>query len=181
MASDELVMFKLRRRHEMNLGVIQMRADLRRFQILAADCQERGPTGLRNVIENVMSRKQERLSGGGALRKRTKANTDITKAKNTLAPMVRFWARRSSSLGARIRLGPLFFRIQARSAGETSRYACHTLSLIHISAPTPESLARAMDALWADRRGAAAKGEAGRARYEGLKISWENVVEKLLC
>ena len=32
----------------------QMRADLRRFQILAADCQERGPTGLRNVIENVV-------------------------------------------------------------------------------------------------------------------------------
>jgi glycosyltransferase involved in cell wall biosynthesis len=50
-----------------------------------------------------------------------------------------------------------------------------------VAAPTPESLARAMDALWADRRGAAAKGEAGRARYEGLKISWENVVEKLLC
>jgi glycosyltransferase involved in cell wall biosynthesis len=47
--------------------------------------------------------------------------------------------------------------------------------------PTPESLARAMDALWTDRRGAAAMGEAGRARYQDLDISWANVVEKLLC
>ena len=45
----------------------------------------------------------------------------------------------------------------------------------------PEPLARAMDAVWADRRCAAAMGEAGRARYADLKISWENVVEKLLC
>ena len=47
--------------------------------------------------------------------------------------------------------------------------------------PTPEALAQAMDALWADRRCAATMGEAGRARYEDLKISWEDVVEKLLC
>jgi glycosyltransferase involved in cell wall biosynthesis len=45
---------------------------------------------------------------------------------------------------------------------------------------TPESLARAMDALWAGRRGAAAMGEAGWARYADLKISWEHVVETLL-
>jgi hypothetical protein len=38
-----------------------------------------------------------------------------------------------------------------------------------------------MDALWADRRRAAALGEAGRERYLDLKISWENVVDKLLC
>jgi glycosyltransferase involved in cell wall biosynthesis len=50
-----------------------------------------------------------------------------------------------------------------------------------VADPTPESLARAMDALWADRRCAAAMGEAGRARYEDLRISWENVVDKLLC
>jgi hypothetical protein len=37
-----------------------------------------------------------------------------------------------------------------------------------------------MDALWTGRRGAAAMGEAGRARYADLKISWDNVVEKLL-
>ena len=47
--------------------------------------------------------------------------------------------------------------------------------------PTPESLAEAMDALWADRHNAAAMGEAGRARYRDLHISWPNVVEKLLC
>lgn len=62
MASDELVVLKSCGRHQMNFGVIQMRADLRGFQILAADRQERGPAGLRNVIENVVFRKQRRLS-----------------------------------------------------------------------------------------------------------------------
>jgi glycosyltransferase involved in cell wall biosynthesis len=50
-----------------------------------------------------------------------------------------------------------------------------------VADPTPESLAQAMDTLWADRRGAAAMGEAGRARYEKMGISWPGVVEKLLC
>jgi glycosyltransferase involved in cell wall biosynthesis len=50
-----------------------------------------------------------------------------------------------------------------------------------VASPTPESLAQAMDALWVDRQCAAAMGEAGRARYEDLRISWKNVVEKLLC
>ncbi len=58
-----------------------------------------------------------------------------------------------------------------------------------VAAATPQSradaladaLADAMDALWADRRRAAAMGDAGRERYRSLKITWENVVEKLLC
>ena len=50
-----------------------------------------------------------------------------------------------------------------------------------IAEATPQSLAERMDALWADRPGAAAMGEAGRQRYQDLKISWENVVDKLLC
>jgi glycosyltransferase involved in cell wall biosynthesis len=50
-----------------------------------------------------------------------------------------------------------------------------------VAPSAPESLAQAMDNLWADRRCAAAMGEAGRARYQDLRISWENVVEKLLC
>jgi glycosyltransferase involved in cell wall biosynthesis len=50
-----------------------------------------------------------------------------------------------------------------------------------VAQPTPESLAQAMDSLWADRRCAAALGEAGRARYQDLNISWDHVVEKLLC
>jgi len=49
-----------------------------------------------------------------------------------------------------------------------------------VADPTPESLAQAMDTLWADRRSATAMGEAGRARYADLKISWETVVENLL-
>ena len=50
-----------------------------------------------------------------------------------------------------------------------------------VAQPTPQSLADAMDTLWADRRCAAAMGEAGRARYGDLHIDWANVVEKLLC
>jgi glycosyltransferase involved in cell wall biosynthesis len=50
-----------------------------------------------------------------------------------------------------------------------------------VAHPTPESLAQAMDMLWADRRWGAAMGEAGRARYRDLRISWANVAEKLLC
>ena len=49
-----------------------------------------------------------------------------------------------------------------------------------VAEPTPESVAQAMDTLWADRRCAARMGEAGRVRYADLKISWDNVVEKLL-
>ena len=47
--------------------------------------------------------------------------------------------------------------------------------------PTAVALARAMDGLWTDRQCAAAMGDAGRARYHDLHISWDNVVEKLLC
>jgi glycosyltransferase involved in cell wall biosynthesis len=50
-----------------------------------------------------------------------------------------------------------------------------------VADPSPQSLAAAMDAVWADRGRAAIMGEAGRQRYEDLKISWDNVVEKLLC
>src|ERR1700691_225263 len=50
-----------------------------------------------------------------------------------------------------------------------------------VAQPTSESLAQAMDMLWADRGCGAAMGEAGRARYRDLHISWANVVEKLLC
>jgi glycosyltransferase involved in cell wall biosynthesis len=50
-----------------------------------------------------------------------------------------------------------------------------------IADATPESIADAMDCLWAGRRRAATMGEAGRERYLDLKIDWENVVEKLLC
>jgi glycosyltransferase involved in cell wall biosynthesis len=49
-----------------------------------------------------------------------------------------------------------------------------------IAHPTPESLARMMDNLWTDRRCAAAMGEAGRARYADLDLSWNHVVERLL-
>lgn len=50
-----------------------------------------------------------------------------------------------------------------------------------VAGSTPESVACAMDTLWTDRRRALAMGAAGRARYADLKISWQNVMDKLLC
>ena len=67
----------------------------------------------------------------------------------------------------------------ADSGGPLEFVVNHQTGLI--TQPTPESLAQAMDALWSDRRCAEAMGDAGRARYEDLRISWHNVVEKLLC
>ena len=50
-----------------------------------------------------------------------------------------------------------------------------------IAEPTPEALAAAFDSLWEDRRQAKAWGEAARTRYDGLNLSWETVVNKLLA
>jgi glycosyltransferase involved in cell wall biosynthesis len=44
----------------------------------------------------------------------------------------------------------------------------------------PEALALAMDTLWGDRGWAKELGEAGRARYDDLEISWRTVVERLV-
>ena len=49
-----------------------------------------------------------------------------------------------------------------------------------IAKPTPEGLASAMDKLWSDREHAKELGEAGRARYLALHISWSEVVKRLL-
>lgn len=49
-----------------------------------------------------------------------------------------------------------------------------------VAAPTPESLAAAMDELWKDSEQARRMGEAGRAAYEEANISWSHVVDKLL-
>jgi glycosyltransferase involved in cell wall biosynthesis len=50
-----------------------------------------------------------------------------------------------------------------------------------IADPTPEALANAFDSLWEKRQQAKTWGEAGRARYESLNLSWETVVNKLLA
>ncbi len=50
-----------------------------------------------------------------------------------------------------------------------------------IAQSTPEGLARAMDQLWSDRTQAKELGEAGRERYLALKISWSEVVKRLLA
>ena len=50
-----------------------------------------------------------------------------------------------------------------------------------IAEPTPEGLAAAFDAVWESRDQAASWGQAGRARYDSLNLSWSNVVQKLLA
>lgn len=49
-----------------------------------------------------------------------------------------------------------------------------------VAEPTPQSLAAAMDHFWDDRQFAKDLGQAGRARYAAMNISWSNVVHKLL-
>jgi glycosyltransferase involved in cell wall biosynthesis len=50
-----------------------------------------------------------------------------------------------------------------------------------ITEPTAEALAAAMDQLWANSSQAVAMGVAARAHYDGLGISWAEVVRKLLA
>lgn len=47
--------------------------------------------------------------------------------------------------------------------------------------PTPAALARAFDQVWQDRGQARLWGQAGRAAYERMNISWANVVRRLLA
>lgn len=49
-----------------------------------------------------------------------------------------------------------------------------------VAEPTPEALAEAMDSLWEDGERARQWGDAGRQRYEDLRINWGNVLDKLL-
>jgi glycosyltransferase involved in cell wall biosynthesis len=46
--------------------------------------------------------------------------------------------------------------------------------------PDPEQLAQALDLMASDRRRAAEMGTNGLLHYTSLKISWENIIEKLL-
>lgn len=50
-----------------------------------------------------------------------------------------------------------------------------------VTAPEPELLAQAMDALWEDRARAQSYGQNGRRHYERLGLSWTNVVRTLLA
>jgi glycosyltransferase involved in cell wall biosynthesis len=50
-----------------------------------------------------------------------------------------------------------------------------------IAEPTPAALAAALDMLWAERHQAKVMGEAGRAHYDSLGISWPTVVKRLLA
>ncbi|SRR5581483_5608531 len=45
--------------------------------------------------------------------------------------------------------------------------------------PSPQSLAAALDELWRNRERSRAMGIAGRSRYDGLGISWANVIAAL--
>ncbi len=49
-----------------------------------------------------------------------------------------------------------------------------------IAEPTPEALARAMDALWESEAFAREAGRKARRRYDELDISWDHIVRRLL-
>lgn len=49
-----------------------------------------------------------------------------------------------------------------------------------IAEPTPKALAAALDEVWEKREQATRWGTDGRARYETLNVSWQNVVNKLV-
>ena len=50
-----------------------------------------------------------------------------------------------------------------------------------VTEPSAAGLAEAMDRLWENRACAQRLGQAARERYTGLRISWQNVVERLLA
>lgn len=50
-----------------------------------------------------------------------------------------------------------------------------------ISEPRAASLAKALDRIWEDRTTAKSWGEAGRALYDRMEITWDHVVRKLLA
>jgi len=50
-----------------------------------------------------------------------------------------------------------------------------------VAAPEPVKLAEALDELWQNPATSKEWGEAGRARYDSLGISWTNVIERLLA
>ena len=50
-----------------------------------------------------------------------------------------------------------------------------------VTEPSAAGLAEAMDRLWENRACAQRLGQAARERYAGLRISWQNVVERLLA
>lgn len=50
-----------------------------------------------------------------------------------------------------------------------------------VAEPRPEALAAAMDELWEQRTLARQWGEAGREHFQGMKIEWPHVVERLLA
>jgi glycosyltransferase involved in cell wall biosynthesis len=50
-----------------------------------------------------------------------------------------------------------------------------------IAKPTAIALAKALDELWQDRSLAVKYGRAGRDRYQQLKLSWPEVVRRLLA
>jgi glycosyltransferase involved in cell wall biosynthesis len=49
-----------------------------------------------------------------------------------------------------------------------------------VTAPKPKQLAAALDQLWQDRALARQLGQNGRRHYEGMELSWSNVVRSLL-
>lgn len=69
--------------------------------------------------------------------------------------------------------------ITARDSGGPMEFVSNE-NTGYVCQPTPESLAEAMDTLWANPSRAKDMGMAGLEAYHALGIGWANVVEKLL-
>jgi len=50
----------------------------------------------------------------------------------------------------------------------------------YVCDPDPKVIARAIDALYADKQKAKAMGQAGYNKYHAANISWDHVIETLL-
>jgi glycosyltransferase involved in cell wall biosynthesis len=69
--------------------------------------------------------------------------------------------------------------VVARDGGGATEFVEHESEGL-ITEPDPRALAAAIERLHADRAGARRMGERGREKLTALKLSWQNVVEKLV-
>jgi glycosyltransferase involved in cell wall biosynthesis len=69
--------------------------------------------------------------------------------------------------------------ITCRDSGGPLEFVRHEENGLVVE-PTAEAMAEAMDRLWADRALSKRLGQSGRALYEDLNITWENVLQRLL-
>ncbi len=68
--------------------------------------------------------------------------------------------------------------ITCQDSGGPLEFVAHNETGL-VAEPTPDNLAAAMDQLWTDRDKARHQGVKGKERYDGLNISWREVLRRL--